>query len=87
MHEGRMGDVRFVQPKPCTRCPVTTIDQEKGERRGTEPLTSLSTYKRWSKTRELIFGENVLPLSSGLIRVGDDISQLSARDPPLVYGK
>jgi len=87
MYEGRMGEVRFVQPKPCTRCPVTTVDQEEGERRGTEPLTSLSTYKRWSRTRELIFGENVLPLGSGVVRVGDDISQLSARDPPLVYGK
>lgn len=87
MYEGMMGEVRFVQPKPCTRCPVTTVDQDEGERRGTEPLTALSTYKRWSQTRELIFGENVLPLNSGLVRVGDKISQLSARDPPLVYGR
>jgi MOSC domain-containing protein len=87
MYEGMMGQVRFLQPKPCTRCPVTTVDQEEGERRGTEPLAALSTYKRWSRTRELIFGENVLPLSSGVVDVGDDISQLSARDPPLVYGK
>ena len=87
MYEGMMGEVRFVQPKPCTRCPVTTVDQDEGERRGTEPLTSLSTYKRWGKTSEVLFGENVLPLSNGLIRVGDDISQLSARNPPLVYGR
>jgi hypothetical protein len=87
MHEGTIGDVRFVQPKPCTRCPVTLVDQEKGERRGMEPLASLSTYKRWSRTGEVIFGENILPLSTGVVRVGDDITQLSARDPPLVYGK
>ena len=87
MYEGMMGEVRFVQPKPCTRCPVTTVDQEKGERRGTEPLSALSTYKRWSRTGELIFGENALPLNSGVVRVGDDISQLTAREPLLVYGK
>jgi uncharacterized protein len=86
IYEGTIGEVHFVQPKPCTRCPVTTVDQEIGEKRGTEPLTSLSTYKRWDKTRETIFGENILPLQSGLIRVGDDILELSARNPPLVYG-
>jgi uncharacterized protein len=86
IYEGRIGEVYFVQPKPCTRCPVTTVDQEVGEKRGTEPLTSLSSYKRWNKTGETIFGENILPLRSGLIRVGDEISELSARHSPLVYG-
>jgi MOSC domain-containing protein len=86
INEGMMGEVSFVQPKPCTRCPVTTVDQETGEKRGTEPLTSLTSYKRWSKTRETIFGENILPLRDGLIRLGDDISELSARTTPLVYG-
>jgi uncharacterized protein len=86
IYEGTIGEMRFVQPKPCTRCPVTTVDQEIGEKRGTEPLTSLSKYKRWDKTRETIFGENILPLQSGLITVGDDIFELSARNPHLVYG-
>jgi len=86
LHEGTIGEVHFVQPKPCTRCPVTTVDQEAGEKRGTEPLTSLGPYKRWDKTGEVIFGENILPLESGLIRVGDEIFELSARNPPLVYG-
>jgi len=86
IYEGKIGEVSFVQPKPCTRCPVTTVDQEAGERRGNEPLTSLNDYKRWDKTGEVLFGENILPSQSGLIRVGDDIFELSARDPPLVYG-
>jgi uncharacterized protein len=86
IHEGTIGEVHFVQPKPCTRCPVTTVDQEIGEKRGTEPLTSLSKYKKWKRTGETIFGENILPLQSGLISVRDDIFELSARDPPLVYG-
>jgi len=85
--EGKIGEVSFLQPKPCTRCPVTTVDQDEGEKRGTEPLTSLSSYKRWDRTREAIFGENILPLRSGLIKVGDDISEVLGRNPPLVYGK
>lgn len=87
MYEGIIGEVLFVQPKPCTRCPVTTVDQDAGEKRGNEPLTSLNTYKRWDKTSEVLFGENILPLRNGLIRVGDEISELSSRNPPLVYGR
>ncbi len=86
IHEGRVGDVPFVQPKPCTRCPVTTVDQEAGEKRGNEPLTTLSRYKRWESTKELLFGENILTLKGGPIRVGDEISLVTARDPPLRYG-
>jgi uncharacterized protein YcbX len=86
IHEGKIGEVHFVQPKPCTRCPVTTVDQDAGEWRGTEPLTSLNKYMRWGKTGEVLFGENILPTQGGLIRVGDDILELSARDPRLVYG-
>lgn len=84
--DGTIGEVRFVQPKPCTRCPVVTVDQEEGEKKGNQPLTALTTYKRWEKTREVLFGENMLPLNIGTIRVGDDICELSARSPKVMYG-
>jgi uncharacterized protein YcbX len=87
IYEGAMGEVRFVQPKPCTRCPVTTVDQEVGEKSGNEPLTTLSKYKRWNVTRELLFGENALPLKGGSITVGDEILEYRARRPRIVYGK
>jgi uncharacterized protein len=87
IHEGRIGELRFVQPKPCTRCPVTTVDQEEGHKTGNEPLTSLSGYKKWVRTGEVIFGENLLPLDSGTVRVGDNIEELIARSPPLIYGR
>ena len=87
IHRGWIGEVEFIQPKPCTRCPVTTVDQETGEKRGTEPLKSLSTYKRWDRTKELIFGENVLPLRNGSIKTDDEITMSTARDPPILYGR
>ncbi len=86
IYEGKVGDVRFVQPKPCTRCPVTTVDQDEGEKKGNEPLSSLSRYKKWDRTDEVIFGENILPVNGGLIRVGDSIERVSVRNPPLAYG-
>jgi uncharacterized protein YcbX len=85
MYEGTIGKIRFVQPKPCTRCPVTTVDQEAGEKRDNEPLTSLSSYQRWERTKETVFGENILPLENGLVKVGDPIVQTSARNPRLAY--
>ena len=85
--EGRIGELPFVQPKPCTRCPVTTVDQEEGRKTGNEPLTSLSDYKKWARTGEVIFGENLLPLENKVVRVGDSIDELSARSPPLFYGR
>jgi len=85
--EGTMGELRFVQPKPCTRCPVTTVDQEAGEKRGNEPLTTLSGYKRWDRTRESLFGENMFPLNGGTLTLGDEILEVRARNPPLSYGR
>jgi len=35
-------DVLLEREKPCGRCEVTTIDQTSGERRGPEPLRTLS---------------------------------------------
>lgn len=98
IHEGRIADIPFTQPKPCDRCPVTTISQETGEIRdktqkygklGREPLLTLQQYKMWI-TRHLeikpIFGENMNPCGSGLVCVGDDLVVTSERDPPIEYG-
>jgi uncharacterized protein YcbX len=38
----RGADVALERDKPCGRCEVTTIDQTSGERRGPEPLRTLS---------------------------------------------
>ncbi|MFB6371551.1 MAG: MOSC domain-containing protein, partial [Bradymonadaceae bacterium] len=39
------GELEWEAAEPCTRCVVTTIDQETGTRRGPEPLRTLSTYR------------------------------------------
>jgi len=58
--------------KPCGRCEVTTTDQASGERRGPEPLATLSTF-RDSREFGLMFGMNLVTAREGRVRVGDTV--------------
>jgi len=66
----RIGSVSFRVAKPCDRCVVTTTDQTTGVRGG-QPLRILAAHRRFGK--KLIFGQNIIPDSPGLIRVGDPV--------------
>jgi uncharacterized protein len=66
----RIGAVSFRVAKPCGRCVVTTTDQATGER-GSQPLRMLAVRRRLRQ--ELVFGQNLIPDSTGYIRVGDPI--------------
>ncbi|MFC7815754.1 MULTISPECIES: MOSC domain-containing protein [unclassified Streptomyces] len=65
-----VGDVAFRVAKPCGRCVVTTTDQGTAER-GREPLHSLGQHRRVNG--KLVFGQNLVPLGRGTIRVGDPV--------------
>jgi hypothetical protein len=66
----RIGSVSFRVAKPCGRCVVTTTDQVTGER-GSQPLKTLAARRRFGKS--LVFGQNIIPDSPGLIQVGDPV--------------
>jgi uncharacterized protein YcbX len=68
-----IGDVSFRVAKTCGRCVVTTTDQGTGER-GREPLYSLGRHRRLDG--KLVFGQNLVPLSRGTVRVGDPVGIL-----------
>ncbi|MFE6619991.1 MOSC domain-containing protein [Streptomyces sp. NPDC057740] len=68
-----IGEVTFRVPKKCGRCVVTTTDQATAER-GREPLHTLGRHRRLNG--KLIFGQNMVPLSPGTIRVGDPVTIL-----------
>ncbi|MFJ8532047.1 MOSC domain-containing protein [Streptomyces sp. NPDC093591] len=68
-----IGEVTFRLPKKCGRCVVTTTDQATAER-GREPLHTLGRHRRLGG--KLIFGQNLVPLSRGTIRVGDPVTIL-----------
>jgi uncharacterized protein YcbX len=65
-----MGGGEFAGVKPSKRCVLITVDQETAIK-GTEPLATLSTYRR--KDNGVYFGQNVIPITLGQITVGDEI--------------
>jgi uncharacterized protein len=65
-----VGEVAFRLAKPCGRCVVTTTDQGTSER-GAEPLHSLGRHRRVEG--KLVFGQNLVPLGRGTVRVGDPV--------------
>lgn len=65
-----VGEVDFRVAKPCGRCVVTTTDQGTAER-GREPLHSLGRHRRVDG--KLVFGQNLIPVGHGTIRVGDPV--------------
>lgn len=69
-----IGPVRFRVAKPCSRCVITTVDQNKGVK-GTEPLRTLSTYRNFGG--DVNFGQNLIHQNPGTIRVGDEVAILS----------
>jgi uncharacterized protein YcbX len=70
----RIGDVELAVVKPCARCEVTTIDKETLER-SKEPLKTLGKYRK--QKLGAIFGQNVIPLNGGSIRLGMNVEVLS----------
>lgn len=70
----RVGDVELAVVKPCARCEVTTIDKETLEQ-SKEPLKTLGKYRK--QKLGAIFGQNVIPLNGGTLRLGMTVEILS----------
>jgi uncharacterized protein YcbX len=66
-----IGDIPFAAVKKCDRCVMTTVDPETAVK-GTEPLRTLSAYRKVGK--KVFFGQNMIALREGTIRVGDPIT-------------
>lgn len=66
----RLGAVACAGVKCCARCSVTTVDQATGIREK-EPLRTLATYRSWDG--KVWFGQNVVPMGDGVLRVGDPV--------------
>jgi uncharacterized protein YcbX len=73
--EFSIGNVSFVGVKPCDRCVMTTVDQEKGVVSGKDPLKTLAKYRNFGN--KVLFGQNVIGLGLGSVVIGDVVSVLS----------
>jgi uncharacterized protein YcbX len=70
----RAGDVTLAVVKPCARCEVTTIDKITLDT-SKEPLKTLGKYRKHKLGA--IFGQNVIPLNEGNLRLGMSVEVLS----------
>ncbi|WJW76274.1 MOSC domain-containing protein [Thiohalobacter sp. IOR34] len=72
----RIGDVEFAGVKACSRCIFTTIDPDTGvPDPAREPLRTLGQYRRRAEGG-VYFGQNLIPRSEGVIRIGDTVQVL-----------
>lgn len=80
----RAGDVMFDIVKPCTRCVVTTTDQQTGEKASNEPLNTLKTFRllRTPDLTGVVFGQNAVPLCGGIVKKGDIVTVVATQAPP-----
>ena len=72
--EFTIGGLTFFGVKPCARCIMTTVDQEKGVISGKDPLLTLSKYKKAGNN--VLFGQNLIGPKEGSVRVGDEVIAL-----------
>ncbi len=69
------GAVRLKVVKPCTRCRITTTNQDSGELEGEEPLRTLKSYRYDAALHGVCFGQNVIVVSGAgeKLRVGQQL--------------
>ncbi len=71
----RIGEVEFRLVKPCSRCILTTIDPQSGQRSDDrEPLTTLKTYRQ--QGGDVLFGQNLVNDGVGRLEVGMPVTVL-----------
>ncbi|MBL8712814.1 MAG: MOSC domain-containing protein [Alphaproteobacteria bacterium] len=76
-------------PKPCLRCAVTTTDQQLGLRSpDNEPLKTLKTFRlmREPGMTGVVFGQNGIPESTGVVHVGDTVEITQTQTTPALSG-
>lgn len=70
--------LHFLGVKPCSRCVMTTINQQTAAA-GKEPLKTLAGYRM--KNNKIYFGQNVLQQQNGIINTGDEIKIVKQQEP------
>jgi uncharacterized protein YcbX len=68
-----IGETEFHVAKPCARCVMTTVDQERGVKTGAEPLRTLASFR--TVQNKVLFGQNLIAMRAGTtVHVGDEVT-------------
>ncbi len=70
----RIGNIDMRVVKPCSRCPIPTVDPDTGEVSSGEPLQTLASYRE--RDGKVYFGQNVIHNAPGRLRTGDRLTVL-----------
>lgn len=70
----RIAAIDFYGVKLCSRCVMTTINQQTAQK-AKEPLKTLASYRL--KDKKILFGQNLIHRGRGNVRVGDVIDVLT----------
>jgi uncharacterized protein len=76
MKKFKIGNVVFYGVKPCSRCVVTTVNQETAEKKE-EPLKTLSSYRTINNM--VMFGMNLLHEGNGILHIGDELEAIERK--------
>ena len=82
-----LGEAELEIVKPCSRCIMTTIDQEAGAKTGKEPLATLGHAYFLSgpvgrgTVQGAIFAENAIATRLGAVSLGDPLTILDRKTP------
>ncbi len=72
IHKLKIGDVVLEFVKPCSRCVLTTVDQDAGIKSSNEPAQTLGKMRKGMAPdlRGMFFGQNAIPREIGLMPIG-----------------
>ncbi|MBI1936965.1 MAG: MOSC domain-containing protein [Ignavibacteriales bacterium] len=73
MKSFKLCGITFYPVKPCSRCIVTTTNQDTAER-GKEPLHTLSAYRKIE--HKIMFGQNLLHEGKGIVKAGEELKDV-----------
>ncbi|MFD1746206.1 MOSC domain-containing protein [Rhizobium helianthi] len=78
----KIGSMLFRLVKPCTRCIMTSQDQQIGSREIANPMPAMGRIRMSADRRVpgVLFGWNAVPVGSGEIAVGESFEIVGERD-------
>lgn len=79
----KIGEIEFEVSKPCSRCNFTNVDPKTGIADLEQPLKTLAQFRFNAAKGDIDFGQNLIPLNSGVIRNGDQVQVLETQSAPV----
>lgn len=71
----RIGGISFRVVKPCSRCPIPTVNPQTGRKEGPEPLKTLMSYRR--RDNKIWFGQNLVHEGRGVLQANQQVEILA----------